>query len=164
MRMITFITVVLLMSPAFAGEEGSRTDTDVRVKRHLEAGIGYLNKGDNEAYTNLNMLEKAADEFREALRLAPDSAEAHYYLGVAFLVMDNRDGAVGEYHTLKELDAEMAEALHAKIKEYKAPAQYIKTGGGVVGGGGGGDRKKSGASCGRFAQKCHPGAPERLIN
>ncbi len=148
MRMIAIVIVVMLISSAFAGEEGSLPDTDIRLKKHLEAGIEYLDKGDSEAYTNVSVLEKAADEFREALRLAPDSAQAHYYLGVTFLAMDNLDGAVREYHALKELDSEMAEALHSKIKEYKPPTQYIKTGGRVAGGIGGRDRNKSGSHAG----------------
>jgi Flp pilus assembly protein TadD len=52
----------------------------------------------------------AADHFRAALRLMPNSAEAHTGLGLAFASQSKIDEAIDQFQLALTLDPESAEA------------------------------------------------------
>jgi superkiller protein 3 len=59
--------------------------------------------------------ERAIERYQCSLALDPDNPKAHYNLGRAYLELDNKDLASEQYRTLKELDEELAERLHALV-------------------------------------------------
>ena len=71
---------------------------------HLRRGVELGQKGD---------LEGAIAEFREALRLKPDFADAHLNLGVALRDKGDLDGAIAEHRTALRLQPEDAGAHYA---------------------------------------------------
>ena len=72
------------------------------VETYISEGLAQLNKDNYDA---------AISSFKEALRLRPDFAKAHYGLGVAYISAGNNGEALEEYETLKELDHAMANNL-----------------------------------------------------
>ena len=50
--------------------------------------------------------------FKEALRLDPDNAWAHYGLGMLHSKSGNHEGLIRQYNILKKLDSELADDLH----------------------------------------------------
>ncbi len=48
---------------------------------------------------------------KEAIRLEPDDAFAHFSLGLTHLMSGNKGAALDEYRTLRKLDRELAESL-----------------------------------------------------
>ncbi len=56
------------------------------------------------------LVEKASDAYRQAIRLRPDSAEAHYSLGMALHQLDRLDEAIESYRHAIRLQPELAEA------------------------------------------------------
>src|SRR5438093_1590149 len=57
--------------------------------------------------------EAAAAEYREALRINPGLAQAHYNLGVALKRLGNVDEAIEEYQEALRLQPDLAQAHHA---------------------------------------------------
>jgi tetratricopeptide (TPR) repeat protein len=49
--------------------------------------------------------------FKEAIRLEPDYAGAHYNLGMAYNNIGNREAALEQYEILKELGPDTANKL-----------------------------------------------------
>ncbi len=62
--------VLLVSTAAWAGPQANPGD----AKAHLDRGAALYEKGD---------LDGAIGEYREAIRLKPDDADAHFHLGVA---------------------------------------------------------------------------------
>ncbi len=52
-----------------------------------------------------------------ASRIKPDLAEAHYYLGLAYLFSGDTGSALDEYKILEGLDPEMANILYNRINK-----------------------------------------------
>jgi len=69
------------------------------------------------AYAASNRLADAAAEFKEAVTLRPDYAEAHYNLGVAYLQLGKRSDAIEQRRILTNLKSEFATRLDALIKK-----------------------------------------------
>ncbi|MGD2080350.1 MAG: hypothetical protein PVJ36_04375 [Nitrospirota bacterium] len=127
MNRIAIALLILLVSvPAFAGD--AMPEGDSPAGKHIKAGLDYLERGDTEVMKNSDLLRKAEAAFMKAIGLDSDSALAHYHLGVTRLALDDTDGALQEYESLKELDAEMAEELRAKIEDYSPPGGASKVG------------------------------------
>jgi len=57
------------------------------------------------------MYKEAIEAYKQAIRITPDLANAHYNLGVAYLILNDRGSALEEYKILKELNPEMANKL-----------------------------------------------------
>jgi tetratricopeptide (TPR) repeat protein len=51
------------------------------------------------------------DAFKQAIRLKPDDAKAHYGLGLAYFLLGDRGAALEEYRILKDMDADLAGEL-----------------------------------------------------
>jgi len=62
-------------------------------------------------HDQLGLHEEAREAYIQAVRIDPDYAEAHYSLGVAYLLIKDRDSALNEYKILKELDIDLANKL-----------------------------------------------------
>ena len=62
-------------------------------------------------------LEKAVVLYKKTIRINPDDVSAHYPLGLAYLILNDRDSALEQYTILKTLDTEMANELFNKINE-----------------------------------------------
>ncbi len=91
-------------------------------------GESYLKMGDNEAMTNVDLLEKAVQAFKAALSLDPDMKEVHLGLGKTYLALQDRDGALREQQKLEKLDRRMASQLSAAISAWKPPPSYREIG------------------------------------
>jgi protein O-GlcNAc transferase len=64
-----------------------------------------------ETYLEMNKLNEALENFRQAIRLKPDYGRAYFNLGKCLLAMGNRDAALEQYNILQNLDQEWAEKL-----------------------------------------------------
>ena len=53
----------------------------------------------------------AVEHGAQAIRINPDYAEAHYSLGVAYLLIRDRNSALDEYKILEKLDIDLANKL-----------------------------------------------------
>ena len=69
------------------------------------------------AYGNLGRYEEAVMAFKVAILLKPDLVGAHYNLGLAYLRIGNREGAVKEYNIIKGLHGDTANELLGLINE-----------------------------------------------
>ena len=49
--------------------------------------------------------------FKQAIKINPDFADAHYNLGLAYLLLNDRGSALEQYKILKSLDSELANEL-----------------------------------------------------
>jgi len=63
------------------------------------------------------MHREAVESYKQAIRIKPDLAEAHYKLGIAYLIKGDRGSALEEYKILKVLDPESAKKLFNLIYE-----------------------------------------------
>ena len=55
------------------------------------------------------------EAFKQAIRVDPDFAPAHYNMGIIYLNTGDKAAALEEYKILKELNPEMAEMLFKQI-------------------------------------------------
>jgi tetratricopeptide (TPR) repeat protein len=53
----------------------------------------------------------AIEAFKQAIQIKPDYTGAHYNLGISYLILNNKSGALGEYNILKILDPRSANRL-----------------------------------------------------
>ncbi len=67
------------------------------------------------AYWRLKRTTEAIGEYKEAIRLKPDYATAHYNLGVTYVESGNRNAAMVEYEILAKLKPDSAEKLYKQI-------------------------------------------------
>jgi len=69
-------------------------------------GIAYGGLGDSKAEFEV---------FKQAIRVDPDIAPAHYNMGLIYLNNSDKAAALKEYKILKELHPDMAEMLFKQI-------------------------------------------------
>ena len=76
-----------------------------------------INPSDAETQNNLGQAhfkagkyQEALKDFREAVRLKPGYAEAHFNLGVTYVALKDAKGASEELAILKTLDPKLARA------------------------------------------------------
>ncbi len=65
------------------------------------------------------MYKEAIEAFKQSIRIDPDSVQAHYNLGIAYVLFYERDSAVEQYNILKSLDSELADKLFDLMRTYK---------------------------------------------
>jgi tetratricopeptide (TPR) repeat protein len=63
------------------------------------------------AYGQLRWYEEAIKACTQALTFKPDYADAHYNLGIAYLLSGQADLARQQFEVLKKLDSEQADRL-----------------------------------------------------
>jgi len=68
-------------------------------------------------YGKLKFYAKAIEAFKQAVRINPDDAKAHYGLGVTYHLIGDDNSALKEYKILKELDIDLANKLFDMIYE-----------------------------------------------
>jgi len=68
------------------------------------------------ALHQLARYEEAIQQYQVAIRQKTDYASAHYNLGMAYLAMNNRDGALEQYRILQRIDTGRATRLFNQIK------------------------------------------------
>ena len=72
----------------------------------------------------LNRADLAEVELKHAVSLAPQDAEAHYYLGRVLFMRDNPAGALAAFQKATELDASSVRAHNHLGQAYEALVQY----------------------------------------
>jgi tetratricopeptide (TPR) repeat protein len=93
-----------------------------RIKKEpLQADYDeYLNNG--TAFSQAGRYDEAVEEFRRAVQIAPQSIEAHIYLGLGLLQAKHAPAGIAELRTAKAIDAAQANeflttALHLPPSE-----------------------------------------------
>ena len=76
--------------------------------QYLFLGFVYRSQGRNT---------EAIEEYKQAIRIDPDYADAYLALGFAYLFTGNRGAALEEYKILKGLNREYADELFNSIYE-----------------------------------------------
>jgi tetratricopeptide (TPR) repeat protein len=66
-------------------------------------------------YSKLRRYREAIEAYKEAIRIKPDFAEAHYNLGLTYLILGDKGSALDEYRILKDLDKDLANKLFTLI-------------------------------------------------
>ena len=62
-------------------------------------------------HSELGNNSKAIEAFKQAIRIDPDNAHAHYNLGYTYILIGDRNSALNEYKFLKDLDVNLANKL-----------------------------------------------------
>jgi tetratricopeptide (TPR) repeat protein len=78
------------------------------VKKRPNKVRGYLSLG--VAYKAIGQIDQAIQEYKTAIALQPDFADAHNNLGVAYKEMGKYDDAIAEYKTALSIDPGLAMA------------------------------------------------------
>ena len=60
-------------------------------------------------------VEEAIEIQKQAIRIDPDYAKAHYFLGLTYALLNDRDSALEQYNMLKSLGSELASKLFKLI-------------------------------------------------
>ena len=69
------------------------------------------------AYLSSSMYKEAIEAYKQAIGIEPDSAKAHFGLGYARVLSNDRDLALEQYEMLKSLDTEWANKLFNEINK-----------------------------------------------
>ena len=96
-RLACALLCIFLATGAGAAESLQGARAEEALQRY-NAGVGALARGD---------LEYALYQFRQAIRLSPDLADAHHNLGVALLGMRQPAQAAEEFSKVLELQPEV---------------------------------------------------------
>jgi Flp pilus assembly protein TadD len=64
------------------------------------------------------MYKEAVNALKQAIRVNPNNAEAHYNLGFAYLMLNDKNSALNEYEILRNLDIKFANKLYREIHKY----------------------------------------------
>jgi tetratricopeptide (TPR) repeat protein len=65
------------------------------------------------------MYTEAIEALKQAIRIKPDLADAHFSLGVTYAALNDKGSALKQYKILKSLDSELANKLYNIILTYK---------------------------------------------
>jgi len=100
-----------------AFKEGIKIEPDwcADIYGYIATAYGILSEISKDVAPTI-FYEEMIKTLKEALRLEPDSDKAHTFLGVAYLLMDNKDKAIVEYEYLKARNPEMAKELLEQIE------------------------------------------------
>jgi len=64
----------------------------------------------------LRRYQEAIQQYMIAIQQKTDYASAHYNLGMSFLAMNNKNGALQQYRVLQRIDGARATKLFNQIK------------------------------------------------
>jgi len=79
-----------------------------KAKKYLDLGAAYGKTG---------KYEDAIESYKQAIRNNPDDAMAHFGLGLAYFLLNDRGSALDQYEILKKLNTELANKLFNVIYE-----------------------------------------------
>ncbi len=82
-------------------------DTEIREYKETAEYWFYL----GYYYGEAGMYKEAIEAYKQAIRIKPDLAEAHFGLGSTYLLFKDKSSALEEYKILKTLNPEMANKL-----------------------------------------------------
>ncbi len=64
-------------------------------------------------------VDEAIESYKQAIRINPDGAEAHYFPGRSYVSLKDKDSALEQHKILKRLDFGLANELFNIILAYK---------------------------------------------
>ena len=102
MESTDFLALTAELAVAIAGFSGVIVALETLVALQPDVVAFQLDLGD--LYLHRERPEEAEDRFRNAIRLAPDSADAHYRLGLVLEAASRIDEAETAYRRAQELD------------------------------------------------------------
>lgn len=125
-RTILLAGFVILMAAGcgkYAAEKEVSTGYIILLVKKIQPAVVTIVAYDvNRNVTNLGIayggLDKSSQEmeaFKQAIRVDPDFAPAHYNMGIIYLNTGDKAAALEEYKILKVLDQNMAEILFERI-------------------------------------------------
>jgi len=88
-------------------------------------GIAYLLSGSYEGGAIFNVMCESISALRKAYEIKPD-AESYFYLGLAYLAIDDKKNAQDVYVHLKTLNSHLADTLASKITSDKVLVEKSK--------------------------------------
>lgn len=94
---------------ASAGVTRQVEPTEPAGSKLVSAGRAHYFRG--RSYLDSGRMDDAVSELTEAVRLAPDHADAHYKLGLAYIGLRDHAGAQQELAMLEKLDPSLASLL-----------------------------------------------------
>ena len=81
-----------------------KTNTSAQAKEYYNQGVLYQEQG---------MQEKAIKEFKEAIQLRPDYAEAYNNIGTSYQFLGKYDKAIQSYRKSVEVQPDLIEGYHS---------------------------------------------------
>ena len=121
------VTCAMALAPG-SGAQAGRQEGPAVAQKGAEGRGG---AGDAVALTNLGFAyakagqyEKAVEVLTRAVRLNPESAEAHYFLGAAYNNMDRFEEAVGAFREAVRLRPEWGEAYSGLGVAYNCARRF----------------------------------------
>lgn len=87
----------------------------INMEAGSNPGIADAMCGVGKVFLEQGRIFHALEVFEDAVRVSPDHVEAHFRLGVAYLVLDVKKSALEEYEFLRSLDGEKASELQLMI-------------------------------------------------
>ena len=82
----------------------------------------FANRAD--AYFSQGDKQHALDNYNEAIRLAPQSANLHYNRGIFYAAQSDDDAALRDFNIAIGIDAKLVPALHQRAKIYQARGNF----------------------------------------
>ncbi len=101
--------------PKEASLKSSIKKLEEEIQAHPSDASAYFKLG--IGYYDIGKYKEAIKALKHSIQIKSDNARAHYHLGLAYLVDGNKDAAVAQYETLKDLDENFARKLFADIYE-----------------------------------------------
>src|SRR5438477_9919778 len=105
-RLLAFASFAILTSFGVSGGQTHRTDRTERSKKpdfelHQRQGVNSLSEGD---------YSKALEEFRAAIGIDPENAQAHDYAGTALATLGKNEAAAEEFQKAIQLSDDLSSA------------------------------------------------------
>ncbi|HYE15482.1 MAG TPA: tetratricopeptide repeat protein, partial [Pyrinomonadaceae bacterium] len=91
----------------------------IALKPADSAVVARAHNGRGQAFVGLKKYERAAAEYREAIRRDPKQPGYYLNLGTTYLAMGKKAQAQQVYNTLLTLDRQKAQQLYAEINKMK---------------------------------------------
>ncbi len=104
--LVLFFLICSIPSFAFA-EERKTSNKEVKdADYYFMLGL---------TYKTTDKYQESADAYKQAIGIKPDYAQAHFNLGLVYIIMDDKGSALDVYKILKDLDEYLANLLFDKI-------------------------------------------------
>jgi tetratricopeptide (TPR) repeat protein len=84
---------------------------EIMIKTEISPSKEYLYLAIGNCNNELGNYTKAIEAYKQAIRINPDNVYSHLGLGLAYLLIGDKNSALNEYKILKELDIDKANQL-----------------------------------------------------